>query len=986
METQNKYKTIIAVLLASNFIIAADFNERSLKYNILSFQENKGQVCDQNYKPRLDVLFSGTNGELVYHLKKDGISYQLTKVNTWLNNLDYNIKNIHQKKTEKLVPNTVSIYRMDLNWLNCNLNATIEKQNPIEGFNNFYSEASPNGALNVLSYKSLVYKNLYNGIDLKWYEKNGNLKYEYLVAPQTDYKQIKIELNGATKISVNSLGELIVSNPLGNIVEAAPIVIQDNKILHAKWKIDKNVVSFDIKDVDPSRSFIIDPLVKLWGTFYGGASQDFVGYICTDKSNNVIISGQTTSQTNLNIATTGAFQTTYGGAGVGAFPGDAFISKYNSNGVRQWSTYYGGNGCDFANNCVADASNNIYFVGGTTTTNSAVMTTPGCHQPVFGGMTQSNIGDAIIVKLDPNGARLWSTYYGDTSEDWALGASIDPLGNLFVCGGTWLAGNSTVFSTVGAYQPLNGGSLNASNPNVDAYLTKFSPSGQRIWSTYLGGTTNDNGHYCKNDANGNVYITGTTDATLSSIFSTSGSHQPNFSGGVDSYLVKFDNNGQRLWGTFYGGIATDVTANCTVDNTGNIYLTGYTDSPTSTLIASPNSHQPSFGGNNDIFLAKFNSIGTRLWATYYGGIGIENWSFCGVDNGGNVYLTGNTSTGAANIISTSCAYQTNFGGGSTDDFLCKFNSTGTRIWATYFGGAGNEGYSGYGAIVDIDGFNNIYLAGITTAATNSNVISSNSSSQPNYGGGTADGFLIKFDSCIPTPPSGSVQVCYGAPGVLNISQNCGLNWYNNAQGSSLLYSGGSFTTNPLVNDTTFWVEDISCGVPSSKAQIHVSILPSPSITISSTHTFICKGETFSITASGASTYTWATINSQSASVVLTATGSITHGVDGTGANGCKGSKTLYVQVDPCLNIDKQAKQENTRFEIFPNPSNGSITLTGNKNAQVLISNEFGQIIRRLELLESNQFKIEINDLTEGLYFVIAKADATLPVRKLIVIR
>ena len=980
-------KHILSVIIShSIFINLAATETNNPKNQALSFQENKGQISDQFNHLRPDVLFSGTDGNLVFHLKQHGISYQLTKINSWTKKLDYSIKNIHKNSSEIVIPNTVSIYRIDLNWINCNRQATIEKQNPIEGFNNFYSEASPNGALYVMSYKTIIYKNLYNGIDLKWYQKEGSLKYEYSVAAGVDYTQIKMELNGAKSITLNKQGELIISTPQGNIIEAAPIVIQDSRQLISKWKIEKNIVSFEIEDINPNRSFIIDPLVKLWGTYYGGSGGDFISYMCIDKSNNVIITGQTTSQTNLNIATTGAFQTNYGGAGVGAFPGDAFIAKYNSNGARQWSTYYGGNGCDFANNCVADASNNVYFVGGTTTTNSAVMTTPGCHQSVFGGMTPSNIGDAIIVKLDPNGARLWSTYYGDTSEDWALGASIDPAGNLFVCGGTWFTGNSNVFSTVGAYQPLNGGITNSINPTVDAYLAKFSPTGQRIWSTYLGGATNDNGHYCKNDASGNVYMTGTTDATLSSIFSTSGSHQANFAGGTDSYLIKFDNNAQRIWGTFYGGIATDVTANCTVDNNGNVYITGFTDSPTSTLIATPGSHQSNFGGNNDIFLVKFNPGGTRLWATYYGGIGQENWSFCGVDNIGNVYLSGNTSTGASNIISTSCAYQSNFGGGSTDDFLCKFNSSGTRIWATYFGGAGNEGLSGATAVVDVDGFNNIYLAGSTTAATNSNVVSTNASSQATYGGGASDVFLIKFDSCIPTPLSGTAQVCYGTPGVLNISQNCGLNWYNNAHGSTLLYSGGSYTTNPLVNDTTFWVEDISCGVPSTKTQINVSVIPSPSLSISITHTFICKGETYTISANGANTYTWATVNSQAASVVLTATNSITHGVDGTGTNGCKGSKTIYIQVDPCVGVDKHTNEESRNLEIFPNPSDGSITLSGNKTMLITISNELGQVIKTLKLSENNQFKTEINELPNGVYFICNKLDKAMSARKVIVLK
>ncbi len=140
----------------------------------ISFTENKGQIHDQNYKSRPDVLFGGSDGNLVFHLKNNGISYQLNRVDTWKKESDL-IKNHPDAKIQfdekKLVADQTTIYRLDINWLNANTNAELIKQNPLDGYNNYYLENCPNGVLNVKSYQQIIYQNIYDGIDLKWYEK-----------------------------------------------------------------------------------------------------------------------------------------------------------------------------------------------------------------------------------------------------------------------------------------------------------------------------------------------------------------------------------------------------------------------------------------------------------------------------------------------------------------------------------------------------------------------------------------------------------------------------------------------------------------------------------------------------------------------------------------------------------------------------------------------------------------------------------------------
>src|SRR5690606_35058106 len=176
--------------------------------------------------------------------------------------------------------------------------------------------------------------------------------------------------------------------------------------------------------------------------------------------------------------------------------------------------------------------------------------------------------------------------------------------------------------------------------DYDAFLVKFNSAGVRQWATYYGGAQSDIGTSCATDFSGNVYLSGQTSSTTNI---TSGGHQNTIGGIKDAFLVIFNSDGVRLWGTYYGGSDTDVGYSCTTDGSGNVYLAGSTESTNN--IAS-GGHQNAKGGGytNDAFLVKFNSAGVRQWATYYGGnVGDYGYS-CATDGNDNVYLTGYTSS------------------------------------------------------------------------------------------------------------------------------------------------------------------------------------------------------------------------------------------------------------------------------------------------------------------------------------------------------
>jgi hypothetical protein len=682
------------------------------------FTENKGQVHDQNYKSRLDVLFSGTDGNLSFHLKNNGISYQLFRVDTWKKESDL-IKNhadikMHNDE-DKLVADQTTIYRLDINWLNANTNAEVTKQNTIDGFNNYYLENCPDGALNVKSYQQILYQNIYNGIDLKWYEKDGHLEYDYLVSAGADYKKIQFEINGAEKISINKKGDLIFKTPLGDIIEQAPLVKQNGKLLKAKWVLTKNVLSFDIQNINYNQPFIIDPVVRTWGTYYGGTGSEGGNSCAIDATGNVYLAGSTTGS-GTAIATIGSHQTMIGGA-----TSDAFLVKFNSSGVRQWGTYYGGSDNDYGSSCATDATGNVYMTGFTEGSATAIATI-GSHQSAFGGFS-----DAFLVKFNSSGVRQWGTYYGGSGNDDGSSCATDAIGNVYLAGNTESIGGA--IATLGSHQTAFGG-------DFDAFLVKFNSAGVRQWGTFYGDSGLDFGNSCATDATGNVYMTAYTDGSATAI-ATLGSHQTASGGNFDAFLVKFNSSGVRQWGTYYGGSDNDYGSSCATDATGNVYLAGSTDG-SATSIATIGSHQSSYGGGaNDAFLVKFNSAGVRQWGTYYGGTGGEYDGSCAIDAIGNVYLAARTNSSSI-AISTIGSHQSVYGGGPSDAFLVKFNSAGVRQWGTYYGGTGGE----YDGSCAIDAIGNVYLAGTTTSSLTA--ISTIGSHQ-SVCGGTSDAFLVKFN-------------------------------------------------------------------------------------------------------------------------------------------------------------------------------------------------------------------------------------------------
>lgn len=361
-------------------------------------------------------------------------------------------------------------------------------------------------------------------------------------------------------------------------------------------------------------------------------------------------------------------------------------------------------------------------------------------------------GQSLVI--DPT--LEWGTFYGpDTNVSPLYDVAVDGLGNVYAAGMTY-AGSTENIATTGAYLVTYQG-------NADAYLIKFDSSGNRLWGTYYGGIDLDWGYAVAADGHHSVYLAGFTMSNDSLLIATPGSLQPGNGGGGNGFLAKFDGNGDRLWATFYGGDQQDELYSVVCDGSNNVIIAGVA---TSTFnIATPGSFEDSFYNPGYQYtaglLAKFDSVGDRLWGTYYKSF-TDTFVVADVYNGSvatdgfNLYFSAWTDGGDS--VTTPGTWQPDFQGTLSNVLLAKFNDSGARQWATFYGGS-DQNNSGS---VACDKIGNVYLMGMTTSDS---AIASAGCFQPTRAGGW-DIFLAKFD-----PANGSRiwGTYYGGPGDETIS-------------------------------------------------------------------------------------------------------------------------------------------------------------------------------------------------------------------------
>ncbi len=303
--------------------------------------------------------------------------------------------------------------------------------------------------------------------------------------------------------------------------------------------------------------------------------------------------------------------------------------------------------------------------------------------------------DLFVARLSPLGEEiLYATYLGGSDDDVSMDITVDRGGNAYVTGWT----RSSDFPTVG-------GRRFGDSEGMDAFVAKFDPQGQLLFSFRIGGRDDDRGYGIAVDPPGNIYLTG---ETASSTFPVRDPYQARHAGESDAFLVKFDREGSRiLYATYLGGRKIDTARGIAVDEEGAAYITGTT---ASIDFPRKNAFRDTKGGIRDAFVAKFDPIGALVYSTYLGGLLSEAGLAIAVTPAGEAVVTGVTNSANFPVEN---AIQPQIGSKLFNDaFVTKFAPQGDRLrFSTYLGGSGND--TGRGLCLDEAG--RIYVTGETTS-------------------------------------------------------------------------------------------------------------------------------------------------------------------------------------------------------------------------------------------------------------------------------
>jgi len=551
---------------------------------------------------------------------------------------------------------------------------------------------------------------IYPGIDLVLISTSGQLEYNFEIRARGDPEQIRIRWQGPM-IELDGEGNLVFKSPGTRFIQQQPHAFQvagnTRKRIGCRYRLlDNSDVALHVDRYDRRSPLLIDPVV-IFSTYVGGSGFDAIYAVANDSAGNVYIAGETSSGSlwnntlpprssrdafvaKLNSNATEVDYTVYlGGSGNDSaralavdasgnvyvagvtssldFPTtngayatsetdqtNVFVTKLNSLGQIQYSTYIGGavSGSNVA--LGVDSSGAAYIAG--QTTSPAFPVTAGVIQSTFGG----GISDCFVTKLNPSGSGLlYSTYLGGSALDACSGIALDSTNNVYVAGVTY----SSDFPVLLPLQGLNG--------TANAFVSKINATGTALqYSTYLGGSNVDQANAIAIDSVGSTYITGSTSSVDFPV--TAGVYQSALTGTYNTFVTKMAPNGASLiYSTFIGGSATDAATSIAVGQSGRAILSGYTSStnyPTVLPI------QSTFEGAFDAFATVIDSTGTTIvFSSYFGGAGDDRAYAVGL-TGGALYVAGLT---ASSNFPTQAAIQPGLNV-ADDGFLLELEGIGAN--------------------------------------------------------------------------------------------------------------------------------------------------------------------------------------------------------------------------------------------------------------------------------------------------------------------
>lgn len=756
----NTFQFLTTKYVQMDVITPTDFNGETPKSNAL-YYENKGQLVSTTLTAVPDVKFYTNNTYPSHYIKSNSSSFVFAKIDTVASTND-------------------TLNRIDITFDGVNASKTYPMEIQKDGYLNYYlAHTGSTGVSTVFGNQRLITPEIYRNIDLMYSSNQNGIKYYYIIKPGGNPADIKLTFTGASTFSLNgTTNDLTIYSTIGKIKFDRPTVYQlsstNATIAVTGWTPDwqtngaSNKYKFNtgtytssltlVIEVDQGNSTVSSTANHnlTWCTYYGGASEDVFFDVKTNSSNNVWVTGYSTS---INFPTVNSYQGTYAGNM------DAIFVKFSTLGVRQWATYIGGSNAEtdyHINGIEVDNLGNSYSAFRTTSTNFPVKSSFLSGEYYDNTNTNNSIA---VVSFNNIGQLTWGTYFGHTNSNiTTYDVGLDNNNNLILLG--------TIGGAVGGIPTLNpsGSYVNSHSLTSGCFISKFDSNHNLVWSTYLGNANQYAEKISVNSSN-EIIVVGELYSTSVSSFDfvnpAGGAYFDNsFNGGsYDGYIMKFNGSSYSLnWSTLFGGNNDDKIHAVINDNSNNIYISGETES-TSSLISgnSLGLNYTTYGGTGtyyvrqigDSYLTKFGSSNQYISSTYFGG-GANDASYDIAYKNNTLFIpfvtAGNDVPFYGSNPSTAFVQATNSNGQdvANDGFFALMDNNFNFLWSSYFGGS-NTSTSNPLAMYDEINSNipsndsKYYIVGSTFSNLNFPITNlTGAYNQPTMGSGH-DAYIAQFD-------------------------------------------------------------------------------------------------------------------------------------------------------------------------------------------------------------------------------------------------
>ena len=891
--------------------------------NKILFIENKGQWGDS-------VLYGIDIPEGKLLLKKNGLSYVLTDIDPETET--------HHTHTHSHALRSGERLKLDVNFVKSKTSKVVPSGERKERYNYYFGKNQNRWAEGCRAFEEVSYQNVYKGIDLKIYQLNGSIKYDWIIAPRSNPSEIKMQYKGDIQVFLED-GCTFIGFKSATIMEDRPVAYQLNKrgektSMECQYKLQGKELSFEIEDSYASnQTLIIDPEL-VFSTFSGSVSDNFGYTACFDDAGNLYSGG---------IVFGGSFPTTTGNT-FGGGASDIAILKYDSSGQNLlYATFIGGNSGESPHSMVVNNRNELVILGTSGSVDFPISTlgydntyNGGRSFSLFEEYTQGT--DIVVTKLDENGRLIASTFIGGPGNDGILRMNQinDYVNTLIYNYGDYQRGdiivdiNDNVYvaaSTDSTGFPISGNiQTDYSGGNSDAVVFSLNSDLSSLrWSTYLGGSADDAAYSIKLLDDGQVVVGG---GTNSSNFPTSdGALLKNYQGNIDGFISTIDaRNDSISESTYMGTSQYDQIYFIDIDSDQNIYATGQTRGSypvTAGAYSNPNSAQ---------FIHKLTTdLDSTLFSTVFGsGTRIPNISPTAflANECGNIFLSGwggevnqrNSPSAVGttlNLPVTPDAINSSTDG--SDFYMIVLSADGRELlYGTYYGSTNNGGDHVDGGTSRFDKKGIVYQATCSCGGSDDDFpTTENAWSTVNRGvnaGGIerCNNAAFKFDLAtlkarFETSDENSENIglrngCAPLTILFNNTSTGGeeVFWdFGNGETSTeetdvlITYEeGGTYPVTLTVRDAnTCTVEDVF----TSTVQIFED-----EVSISNDLT-ICEGSSATLTAGGGVSYRWTPATSLNdatiANPIASPTGRTTYEVTITTPNGCIETENVIVSIE-----------------------------------------------------------------------------------------